>query len=720
MSYQRVKYKLINNDTNISIWLEHDPINWDSSEKTLKRSTKTFGVYTELSKDLVFVKDGAKFLKDAYLFKDIEANIELYEYRFHPETSHPYLHSQGTFDFSGYKATRTEVKVPFKSGGLNALIKSQIREKFELERLEAINGNVIDEVIKKDVALTSRKILLVSQLEGTLENTDAFGFSGQFRTIPMEVVSNGDAENIVYVVGDDFVQWTLDGSFGGDDLNPNQAQYFYLDSDVAKTIEIDFYLDATLNTVLGSALDVYILHRDIDDNTTELRKIFNSDYGNQFNYVVDYKGLFDLEEGDSLMIVLGAIGNTANSGLVSIQYNATPKLTVTEDSIRPDSQTKAVLMHDIGDKLMQIITGEQGRYYSEYFGLEDLGYEADGEFARLALTLGFWIRQFYYETEIVDGIETTKNAMEISLDQFLNTTRATNLTGYGIETMNGVETLVHEDLKYFFQDAVAINLTNQVTDLEYSSAKAFCYSSLLFGYKKGGEYDEAMGLDEYNVRSGFTLPITRVDTTYKAESDARADKYGQEFARRKSKTDYPTTDTAYDKDLHLLDLKNGLGLALEERDFNDDFDELPKNIYSPETATNLRLTPSAIEERHEWFYGACLTKQQDKKVRYANGDGNKSLITKKNGVSRAEKDDLEISELAKPRFVAKWATFEHPINYEINQQINGTTNVNGREIPNVYFKVQFIDDEGKKKQGYLFEQKKQGADLGKFKLLMTN
>ena len=31
-----------------------------------------------------------------------------------------------------------------------------------------------------------------------------------------------------------------------------------------------------------------------------------------------------------------------------------------------------------------------------------------------------------------------------------------------------------------------------------------------------------------------------------------------------------------------------------------------------------------------------------------------------------------------------------------------------------------LDDEGNKKQGYLFEQKKQGTDLGKFKLLMTN
>ena len=51
MRYQQVKYKMINNDLNSEIWLDNDPKNWDESDKTLKRSTKFFGVYTELSKN---------------------------------------------------------------------------------------------------------------------------------------------------------------------------------------------------------------------------------------------------------------------------------------------------------------------------------------------------------------------------------------------------------------------------------------------------------------------------------------------------------------------------------------------------------------------------------------------------------------------------------------------------------------------------------------------
>ena len=38
MVYERVQYKLIDNDRGATIWLNNDPKGWDESEKTLKRS----------------------------------------------------------------------------------------------------------------------------------------------------------------------------------------------------------------------------------------------------------------------------------------------------------------------------------------------------------------------------------------------------------------------------------------------------------------------------------------------------------------------------------------------------------------------------------------------------------------------------------------------------------------------------------------------------------
>ena len=698
MNHERVKYNSTNNDTKKSIVFTHDPKGWDKSDRTLKRE-KNFGIMTELSKNLTFVKEAADFYNEAYEFKGGEADITLEEYRFNPNTSHPYLYSSGTHDFSEFKGNSKQAKVPFKSGGLNSLIKSQIKEKFELERLESINGNVIDPIEKQTVALTSREILLVSQLESTIDESSTNFF---VRTIPMETISNSDQENIPTVVspGSDIVPYTADGSLDGEDLNPNASQYFYLSSDVAKTIDVDVDIDLDINGPGQKFLDVAILHRDAQDDTTEFRIIYDTSYANIKNYAFTYSGTFDLEAGDSLLLIYIASNNQLGTPIPHVVFNKKPTITVTENSEREDSQTVAVFLKDVGEKLMQIITGEKGRFYSNFL--------TNGTFSKAALTSGFWIRQFY-----------EKN-MQISLDEFLTTLNAVFNIGYGIEVKNGKETLVVEDLKYFFQSGTAIFLNEQVTDLEYENAKEFCHSSLEFGYDDNGEYEEAMGLDEPNIKTGFTTPLKRVETKYSKISKAKAGTYPKEFARRKLKKNYPTTDTNYDKWLFLLDLKEGLGEALEERTWADDFETKPTGVFSPETITNLRLTPSQIEKRHEWFYGVGLLKHPEEKVRYSNTEGNNSLTTKEVGKpERSERDDININDLEKSRFQPKTATFKHPLNYDIIQQLNGTTNVNGREVPNVYFRVQFIDDLGEKQTGYLMQKTQKRTNLGEFKLLTT-
>lgn len=713
MNYQRVKYKLTNNDTQQTIWLDNDPKEWDNSNRTLKRE-KTFGVITELSKNLVFVKDGRDFLKQAYDFKGGEADVTLYEYRYHPKTSHPYLHSTGTFDFNEYKLNKLEVKVPFKTGGLNALIKAQEKEKLELERLESINGKRIDEIEKKLVALTSRKILLVSKLE-TNEN-DAISKSfrmkfsdGNYRTaslaIPTEIKVNSDSKLGTVIRDSSFTTTPNEGISIG---------MFYFNNDLDKTlkIDIDFYckvnrikIDDLKNGFLKVDLVLFENGTDLDLKTRT--NLYNVPFNQVNQHVIDfnYSDDIDLLAGESLSLQWYGGGNFGggffgDDGYLDLDFEETSAvIDIEEDSERQDSQTYAYLLKDIGEKLMQIITGEKGRFYSKFL--------TEGNFSKLALTSGFWIRQFY-----------DKNT-QISLKDFLETLNTVCNTGYHIEIINGYETLVVEDLKYYFQPATAIFLDEEVSDYEEENATDLCHSSLEFGYKKGGEYEEAMGLDEPNIKTGFTTPLKRSETKYSKVSPSRADTYGKEFARRKLKKDYPTTDTSYDKDNFLLDLKDGLGIALEERVYYDDFEEIPTGIYSPETATNLRLSPSQVETRHQWLYGSGVIKHQGDKIRYSNTEGNNLLVTKEVGKpERAEKDDINISGLEKALFEPKYITFKHPLTYNVVQKLNGKTNVDGRDIPNFYFKVQYIY-QGKKNTGYLMQQSQKQNNLGEFKLLIA-
>ena len=246
MSYSRVQYKFINNDTGRELLLDTpqsaDPINWENSEKTLKRSTKNFGIMTELSKDLEFVKESKVFLDTAYLIKGIEASVTMEEWKAYPNQDGYYLHSTGLFDFSEYKTDKLRTKIPFKTGGLNAKIAAQLKEKFELERLESITGDVIEELPKIDLNLSAREILLISKLETSELDKTSTSFRGGIYPynslgVPLNIEVNSD-ENIQNVLKDQ--------SFT---TNPDKGEVlsmFYLLNDRTKTLNLKIKMSCNL------------------------------------------------------------------------------------------------------------------------------------------------------------------------------------------------------------------------------------------------------------------------------------------------------------------------------------------------------------------------------------------------------------------------------------------------------------------------------------------
>ena len=728
MFYSRVHYKFFDNDTGKELVLEEpfsaDPINWDNSEKMLKRSTKTFGIMTELSKDLEFVKEAKIFLDTSYLINGIEADVTMEEWRAYPNKDGYYLHSTGHFDFSERKWDKIKTKIPFKTGGLNTQIQAQLKEKFELDRTESIKGDVIDALNTIDFNLSARNILRISRLETTDYDNDSVSYAfrmafndGNHRTgslgIPVEIKINSD----------EFIQNVIiDQSFT---TNPNKGEVlsvFYLNNDEEKTLRLKIKMravvkDYIINDLSNAWLSVRLVKFGDGNNLNiisaeTLQNIPFPLHNRVINFT--YKDDLKLLAGESLSLQWyggGNFGNWRHRGELKVNFeNIKATIDIEEDSTFGATPTKGVLFHDVGEKLLQIITGKKNRFYSSLFGRKDLGYTNTGDYALVTFTIGFWLRQFF------------EKKFQFSLDQFLVTANAIFNTGYGIETINDAETLVVEDLKYFFQDKKGIVLPSQVSNVKREVAKEFYHSTLEFGYKKpDGDnlYEEAMGLDEYNGKRGYTNNITKDDKKYKKLSEARADRYGAEFARRKPKNNFPETDTRYDSNAFLLDLKHPLGQQYTERLWRSDYEIKPTEVYSYETASNLRLTPFRCLERHGWFFSAGLQKYPDQKIRFSNSNLNSSLVTKKAGeVARAENGDILISDLEAPRFLPEWISFDYPVNYDVNQMVYGKKNINGRLIPNYYFLVEFINEFSQKEYGYLFELKPNKE--GKWKLLKAN
>lgn len=720
MYYSQVTYKMFNHDNGRSITLETDPINWDAADKKLIRSKKTFGVVTELSKDLEFTKDGKDFLDAAFTLMGVEADVTLEEWRNYPDKDGQYLHSTGSFDFIDYKSEKLKTKVPFTTGGLNTRIKAQLKEKFDIDKTESLKGDALSEVSKVTTDLTERKILLVSRLETSDIDRESTSFrmnftNGNYRTaslgIPTTAVVNSDQDHIQSVFKDSsFITTPNDGE---------ALSMFYLNNDRTKNLKLSFDVYFKIKEIKVDDLSNEFLKVDLvrfsggnSLNIHTRETLFNISMSNINGRVVSFTATktITLEQGESLSLQWyggGNFGGFLNDGDLKVDFQDTKAvINIVEDSEYDDSQAKAVRFHEIGEKLTKILSGN---FYSRFYGRTDLGYSDTGEFANTALSLGFWIRQF------------NDKKLEISLDDFLMTSKTIHNTGWGIEEIEGVETLVVEDLKYFFQETTAIRL-GKVSDVKREVAKEFYHSNVEVGYKKpDGDnlYEEAMGLDEYNGNRGYTEPITRSDKKLSLLSPARADRYGIEFARRKPESLFPEQDTRYDQNPFVLDLKEEVTGKFTERKWQDDYELEPTGVYSPETATNLRITPRRNLERHGWFFGAGLQRYQTDKVRFSNSTLNSELTTKKTGEdAKAENGDLLISDLDRPRFVPMWITFNNKVDFEVNQMVYGKTKIGDREIPNFYFLVEFINEYNQKEHGYLFDL--QPNKEGKWKLLKAN
>lgn len=731
--YEKRSFKLINYDAGTQAEskdsdLNVDPRNSETSEPSYNRSTKNNSITTLQSKDLEFTGGFAGFLIDAYIAKGIEANVSMIEYRFHPNTDAPYIFLNAQFDFSQYSYENNIVKVPFLTGGLNALIKSKLSNKFETNRTTDINGNTIPSQVVSEVAVINRPLDLNSEGELTEEDKDSSYLMKNTLDNNYNHCVLGYPFSLNYESDDRFTSVIPNqASIGGGDafdfnINGATAAMFYYNNDIKKTLNISlegvnfdfkYYIPQTFPVVSRSIK--FVLMK-FSGGNTPLTNVTTPDYFTEIldmnlgavnnvykNYSIDFNINVEIEEGDSLQIGIysESLDLSNNNVMDNFIKNAVGVLKVKELSVRNDlpRRVNCVLNNETGRCLFGIINGDKDTYKSEYL--------ESGEFKLSALSSGKMIRGFKDEP------------LTTSLRDYFANCKALFNMAYNIEIINGKETLVHEPLRHFFRPQSIIKIKQQVNKVKRTVAKEFIYSSAKTGFKKpSGDnlYEEVNGLKEFNVANEFIFPINRIVNEYDNESPYRADSEGKELTVRQSIQVNPEGDYRTDKTIFNLDLKESGTSVYEERTYIDDFEEAPKNVFNPETVTGLRFTPFRNLSRHFWQLNAAFTKFTYKYIRYASSKGNSKLITKKIGEQEIkENGDYQINTLENAIFASEWIEFEFPLDYDLINLVNGTTLIEGRSIPNTYFKVEFINEFNKKEYGYLYDLKPKKQ--GKWKLL---
>lgn len=763
----RVRYTLRNNEYGSLIITE--PIGWDSDEKEYARHETYHGVIAKFSNSLKFLGTGAEYIQLIYDVSGVNENIELIREEKHPQTDLWTLTYNGFLDLSTWGTEDNKVTVQFNSGGLEQLLKSRESEKVEIDRETTIDGIAIPPLQTIDVELEGRRIFLKSKLEA--KEPDNY--------IALSIFSNGNTRNQtggvpLRVINKSHEQLSgVPNQSTANEDNGTTNMMFFVVTDVDRILDIKLDLEFRTNVTReddvnhgyyqfnlttykdGSLYNVKNRITLFTSNANTAKYLLGgSGYANPFtgannhppiNHSVNWNGQIELLQGESLaveVLIHADMGSNSSRGHWEIMTdNIVGKITIDEDSSQPPTNTTSIFAHEAGERLVAIGTNKTNAFYSEFLGKTDtrdmnsnlLNYDQDGMAAYTSITHGFWVRNF---NKLPLGTEDEPNMFKpltTSFKDYITSLSAVWNIGVGIEKFGLSERVRVEELSYFYNRNVTIKLPNQIKKAKRKAAADKYYSALEFGYAEGGSYDEAFGLDEYNAKSNFTTIINRVKNIYSRISEYRADSYGKEFARRKQREISDTQDTRYDNSIWIEDLiyrgkkimKDGILRNLySERKWQDDFEVEPTGVFSPDTATNLRFTPFNCMWRSSWWFSGGFKRYLSDYVRYGSSTANSQLKTKLkvssggNGIEYAENGNIVNAELKSPRFFPEEIEFEHICDFDVMQQVNGTSTILGKVIPNFYGLVEFINEKNEVEKGFLLTLKPN--DQGKWKVITYN
>ena len=718
--HERVKYTL--SCKHMKSLVIDKPIGWEDDEKEKAKNKNYDGLFTNFSNNLKFIGNGKAYIELVDEIYGVNEEIRLTKDEKHPKTDKWIRSYDGFLDLMTKEKEDNQISIKYNSSGLEKIIKAREGEQLELERRDTLDGKEIGPLSINTVSLIGRKIFLKSLLEVKEVNaiSDAFrikasdGQNEGHLAIPTSVSYKSD--ELIHDAQKNVFQSTT-GT--GNTLTYGQpASMFYANNNREKILKIDIAVKFRIKVRSMDASNV-VMRVDLvrygggEDFTILSRVPIYNILGpySMNNRVVDftYSNTITLLAGESLGLYWYGAGDFSGTlfnpnDYMYIDFEETvASINIEEDSFYEKSTSNFLLPFEACNRLLQIITGRTDALYSEALGRTDIGYAQDGVASLIGLTHGHWVRGFVEGDELYNRFTT-------SLKDFLVSFLAVKGLAMGIEKIGFRERVRIEKKEFFYNRNVTVKLGKiingkfefiQVSKVKRVRMPEYYYSSVEAGYEKGGEYEEIMGLFEYNAKSTYTLSIIEKNVL-QLISKYRADPTATEISRRKQKINYPTEDTTYDKDVMLLELKRGVTNVFEQVIWQDILEKEPTGTYDPESATNLSLTPSNVLRNNGWTISAGLTKYPNEFVRYASSTGNVNLSTQqKNDVEYSEKGNIQNNMLQKARFIPEIVKFEFQVDFELMQQIEGSSLILGKTVPNMYGLIAFKNEDGIIEKGYL-------------------
>tara|TARA_R110000772_G_scaffold268362_2_gene395115 strand:- start:2556 stop:4628 length:2073 start_codon:yes stop_codon:yes gene_type:complete len=621
---RKVRYILTTKSSGV-VTLATDPDGWKDDERQIVRDSKYYGLIYEFAGELSFSQDGYEIITQELSTYGHNANILLRRDRlnYNDEWELDYI---GALDVTTKKESDTTISFKLSDAGLTKTIKAQFNEKFELDRLDSVNGTTIPALSYDTITLTGRNLLIDSKLQDdelktiTAVGDGINGFENYYIPALTKTFSGDRNINSVF-------PFPLKPIDTGSDFRPslNSSHFILLQNDIEKTIEVKTTLDLDIEcNFSGYDAFIYLAVYDFDGTNYNFKSSINLVAENEVPTTVlninqvDLNNInIDVDDSLALIVYVKDIQQTGGS---TFQYSVTQRnvlVETSEDSNYEQTICEGLSVYNAINRLTEIITDNP---LANSLGLTD-------EWKNLYITNGFKIRGF-------------NETITISLKEVMESIKSVLGYHYGIES-----NLFRVDSFSTFFNLDPL-MTLQISDIEETYNDSLIFNSIQAGYKEGGDYEERQGLDEYNVRTVYNHGFQSTDKKLDLISDIRADSYAMEFARRQQFEDFPTEDTPYDKDNFFIDCK--VDGFLQPRLWQDDYSVLPTGVFSPETAQNLRLSPSSNLYRLSNTF-AQIADYRSGVTKFASTEGNSELATTLiGGFDIKENEDIQNNTLEYP------------------------------------------------------------------------
>lgn len=715
-----VRYSLYSSVMNYSHIMNDNPGNWNDDNIHLDRHADYHGIFYTFSEDLEFYKDDKEYILTAfdiggintnlYLRKDILRNVD--------GVTRWYSRYISLADFNTVNIKDNSLNISFNSLDLAELIKTYESDEFEIEREDDVDGNKLDSLETHLVRIKGRSLQSVGE---SIFKTDDYG--------PNEFVYTHNLTPLTRLVSQLQTRHSevlIDEFDKPNDYYKISAENLIFDNSTdVNAADIDLNLTYSLNFSVENAarfltIDINVVEYNSGDGTysiiesERILEVVDTLVTGSYNINNVYENTLTKDQG--LMFEF-RIGGSFDSFVFDSDKKSNVIIREVEEFIESPN-LKFSFIHDVAERLMYIITGRKDAFYSKFYGRTELeDYTEDGEGGLIGLISGLWIRNF-------DESSDKYKSLLHSLKNLITTCKAVNNVGVGIETINYKQRLRIEELRYFYQNEVVVELPFKLSNVNREIDESSFYSSLEFGYEHGGNGEDKMGLDEPNTRTNWISPIKKSSNKYVSLSKDRSDEYEMERLRRRPQKFYPDEDTTGDTTNWLLDLKRS-GNNYEQKDWNDRLNELPYGIYSPETYRSMYFTPLQMLRRHAWVFKNGMGIYKDRFIKYINSVSNSKLTTFFIGDEKAlpENGDIKVEDLDRCPFSNWRIRADHPIDDDLMDIILGSTEVeddNGNKelIPNYYFKFRALNEKNEYETFYL-ESLKPGK-TGSFVFIGTN